>query len=338
MQHLGGLLFVDVRIQIFALLQQRHGLAVVAVGEVFQRLAVDVVDFQRQFAGAEVVALYLERVHGVVDLAADVAAALLAEFAHQVETVERHGVFAVNSQLELLQRHRLIAELNAEFALVAVAFQVEALEGDLLVLLEGVRAAHHDVIAVGVEREALQIAGYVGVDGGAAEFQRGFILLVLQRDNVDGGRGIAAVRDARIGGKQRFAFGYLKQRFHRRGVFQLGMHRRHAWQQIEFLQLSEGERTVVDGFQEGHFITGFQFRAVGGIAAVGAQNQTYLAVEQAALVIFIAQLHAGFRQVSFQLAVGVVDDFAHVLLDQFPGVPGCPGPCCAKNHNDADSD
>lgn len=71
------------RIRVLALLQQRHGLAVVAVGEVFQRFAVDVVDFQRQLAGAEVVALHLERVHGVVDLAADVAAALLAELAHQ---------------------------------------------------------------------------------------------------------------------------------------------------------------------------------------------------------------------------------------------------------------
>lgn len=71
----------------------------------------------------------------------------------KVETVQRHGIFTVDRQFELLQRHRLIAELHAELALVAVAFQVEATEGDLLVLTEFVRAGEHDIVAIGIQHE-----------------------------------------------------------------------------------------------------------------------------------------------------------------------------------------
>ncbi|MNE12293.1 hypothetical protein D3C80_1050810 [compost metagenome] len=95
---------------------------------------------------------------------------------------------------------------------------------------------------------------------------------------------------------------------------------------------------MVDGFLERHFVTRLQRSVVGSDAAVGTQHIANFTAENTALVILITQFNAGFRQVGFQLAVGVLNHFTHPLFDQFAGVPGSPGPCRAKNHNDANSD
>ncbi|CNF83171.1 Uncharacterised protein [Yersinia enterocolitica] len=77
---------------------------------------------------------------------------------------------------------------------------------------------------------------------------------------------------------------------------------------------------MIDSFDECDFITilqGFFTRN----AAICLQHIAHLATEQATLIIFISELYTGFRQQGSDLVIGVINQFAHTLFNQFAGIP-----------------
>ena len=56
---------------------------------------------------------------------------------------------------------------------------------------------------------------------------------------------------------------------------------------------------MVDDFLERHFVTRLQRSIVGSDAAVGAQHIANFTAENTALVIFITEFNAEFRQMRF---------------------------------------
>ncbi|CAH0279359.1 hypothetical protein SRABI106_03242 [Rahnella aquatilis] len=117
------------------------------------------------------------------------------------------------------------------------------------------------------------------------------------------------------------------------------MNRSHAWDQIEFFQLSGRERAVIDSFDKGNFVTRFQYAGARRCGSrLRLQNNAHFAAEQPALIILIADFQPGFRISTLQLAVSRRNLFIHMLFDQLARIPrdACPGR--AKDYNDAYSD
>ncbi len=201
-------------------------------------------------------------------------------------------------------------------------------------LLQLVFAGDGDAGEVALQTDFVAFAVRADVERAAVggETITGLRIAVIHRQQVQRGIGRATVTDAGIGINQRFALSQFKQFLHRIGIFQFGVHRGHAGNQVAALQLSKRERTVVDGFVEHDALTRLQQRIVFGLRT-GLNHQFGFAAEYATLVILIAERQTAIRRVRVDLAVGILQHLIHVAFQLFTGKPRCASPDYAERHN-----
>ncbi|CCJ92457.1 hypothetical protein BN131_130 [Cronobacter malonaticus 681] len=209
------------------------------------RLAVDVADFQRHLAAAQILILHFQAFHDVIHLAVD-ALAIFSHvgFAVQANAFQQRHLLAFNRNRQFFEIQFLFTDALVKACHFGVAVSFQAVEGQLHMLAILIHRA--DQAAGRFAFQAHVIAVFVGIELEFAAAERHFLIrgFVIERLelNVAGGR--AAVADAGLHVGERFAFRHIEQRFGGVIVHKRGMHRRHCRQNIELFQIGERERTV----------------------------------------------------------------------------------------------
>ncbi|MNT00552.1 hypothetical protein D3C72_1349880 [compost metagenome] len=251
------------------------------------RLAVDIAEFQGQFAGTQILALHFEAIQAVIQLAVD-ALTVFGEigFTDQFHPFQNGHLFAFHGNRHFTQADLLVAHALAKGGHTAVAVGFEIIEGQLNLLIVFVNRVDQATFRRAAQGKHVTVAIRVEFEIAAAEGHFLVAFFIIQRFQGDIGACIAGVADACFHHKRRLIFRQFKQRFRRFVVDQRGFYRRHGRNQIEMLQLCQRERTVIDNFVQHHAVTVFQPAVFG--ARNGFNHQLHMAFEDAALIVLIA--------------------------------------------------
>ena len=94
------------------------------------RLAVDIADLQRQFAGAQILILHLQALQRVIQLRVNAFTVFgNVGFADDVHTFQHGHLFSFNRNGNLVERQFLIADTLLEIGHSAVAVGFQVVEG-----------------------------------------------------------------------------------------------------------------------------------------------------------------------------------------------------------------
>ena len=120
----------------FRLSQQRLCLRIILLTKLVPRLTVNIADFQRQFAATHILALQLQAVNRVIELAVHfLAVSRKVGFAIQRHTFQNGQLFAFNGDRHFIQADFLVANAFVEARQFAAAFGFEIIKGELHLLI-----------------------------------------------------------------------------------------------------------------------------------------------------------------------------------------------------------
>ncbi|CCK02449.1 hypothetical protein BN129_997 [Cronobacter sakazakii 701] len=297
------------------------------------RLAVDVADFQRHLAAAQILILHFQAVHDVIHLAVDALAIFRhVGFAVQADAFQQRHFLTLNGNRQFFKIQFLLADALVKACHFGVAVSFQAVESQLHMLTILIHRAHQAAGRFAFQAHVVAVFVRIKLEFAAAKgnfFVRGFVIERLEL-NIAGGR--AAVADAGLHIGKRFAFRHIEQRFGGVIVHKRGVHRRHCRQNIQFFQIGERERAVAYDLLQYDALTRLQQRFL--LTRRRFHHQLQMAAEQAALVILVAQLKPRLRRVALKLRVGFCHHVADMFFKLLTGVPRttCPDDPESDNH------
>ncbi|CAH0279397.1 hypothetical protein SRABI106_03243 [Rahnella aquatilis] len=115
----------------------------------------------------------------------------------------------------------MITHADLKLTLFGVAVHAETGQGHFFKLTPLIFRGQSDAVGAGVQLHGRQIFVDIDIDFTAREGQLAFIFLIRHRNDVSRRGTCAAVGNAGVNRDQRFAFGDIKQTFHRWRVLQL---------------------------------------------------------------------------------------------------------------------
>ena len=163
------------------------------------RLAVDIADLQRQFAGAQILILHFQALQRVIQLGIDA----LTVFGHVGFAVDVHAfqhghLFAFNRNGDFIERQFLIADTLFKIGHAAVAVGLQVVEGELNFLIVFVHGVDQATFRFTRQGEHVPVAVSVKFEVTTAKGDFLILFLVVQRFQRDIGTGVTGIADAGV--------------------------------------------------------------------------------------------------------------------------------------------